>query len=341
MKCDNKAKNGILNTILIAICSFVGVGFITGAEMWFYFARFGFWALVGLFLFGILIYFILSLSICNHRVENSKLDKIKTKIMTLGELAVASAMVSGLFETTRQIFEKWWYLVFVLAIIVMSLLFFLEKKSYVVYNYILTIFILFVIIRLFLINNKLSINFNTNFIQNCGVKNAVLASVFSCIYVFSNVSELRPVLENNSTNLSIKQKKIMCLILSLLLIFLAFMLIIQFFVNAELSNYSMPFLKLFQKEGGLSLWVFLIGLVMTMISTADACLIGVKNKIKILKNDKNFTKLIVIFLSLIFGQIPFKFFVRIIYPIVAIFNLFIFIYEIFENRKIKNNKNYY
>ena len=36
-----EAKNSPFNVILIAVCSFVGVGFITGAEIWFYFARFG------------------------------------------------------------------------------------------------------------------------------------------------------------------------------------------------------------------------------------------------------------------------------------------------------------
>ena len=92
-------------------------------------------------------------------------------------------------------------------------------------------------------------------------------------------------------------------------------------------------------KSGAVLWIYLIGLTMTMISTADACLIGVKNKIKFSKNDEKFTKIIVIILSLLFGQIPFKFFIEIIYPIVAVFNFFIFIFEIFEslkNRKLKN-----
>jgi uncharacterized membrane protein YkvI len=47
VKYENKAKNGWFNTCLIAICSFVGVGFISGAEIWFYFARFGISSVVG------------------------------------------------------------------------------------------------------------------------------------------------------------------------------------------------------------------------------------------------------------------------------------------------------
>ena len=81
-------------------------------------------------------------------------------------------------------------------------------------------------------------------------------------------------------NLTKKQKRNLCLTLSLMLIFLEFILIIQFFRNENLSKYSMPFLTLFKAKGGVVLWVYLIGLTMTMISTADACLIGVKNKLK-------------------------------------------------------------
>jgi len=334
VKCENKAKNGYFNTIVIAICSFVGVGFITGAEIWFYFSRFGLCSIIGLAVFGVLIYLVLSLSICYKSVKNLIIEKIKTKILLFSELAVASAMVSGLFETTRLVFDKWWIIFYVLAILVMSLLFFSEKKSYVIYNYILLIFVIFVVILLFIFNNNyLSINCS-NLTHNFTAKNAVLACVFSCVYVFSNVAEIRPVLEYNTKNFNKKQKKFLCFILSLSLIFLAFMFLLQFILNDELCKFSMPFLKLFKDKGGAVLWVYLIGLTMTMISTADACLIGVKNKLKFFKNDEKFVKFIVIILSLILGQIPFKIFIKIIYPIVAILNFLIFIFEIFYFKKI-------
>lgn len=335
MKCENKAKNGYFSTIVIAICSFVGVGFITGAEIWFYFSRFGLGSVIGLAVFGFLIYFVLSLSICKSRVKNSKIEKLKTKILLFGELAVASAMVSGLFETTRLIFDRWWIFFYILAILVMSLLFIFEKKSYIIYNYILLIFIIFVIILLFIFNNNNSLINCSKSTLNFTAKNAILACVFSCVYVFSNVAEIRPVLECNTENFNIKQKKILCLILSLSLIFLAFMFGLQFFLNEELSKFSMPFLNLFKGKGGVVLWVYLIGLTMTMVSTADACLIGIKNKLNFSKNNEKFVKFIVIILSLILGQIPFKFFIKIIYPIVAIFNFLIFVLEILEFKFIK------
>lgn len=337
MKCENKAKKGYFSTIVIAICSFVGVGFITGAEIWFYFSRFGLGSVVGLIIFGILIYFVLSLSICSEKTKNSKLEKIKTKILLFGELVVASAMVSGLCETTRLIFDRWWIIFYILAIFVMSWLFFCEKKSYVIYNYILLIFIIFVIFLLFIFNNNYSLINCSKSTLNFTAKNAILACVFSCIYVFSNVAEIRPILECNTKNYNKKQKKILCLILSLSLVFLAFIFALQFFLNEKLSKFSMPFLTLFKEKGGAILWIYLIGLTMTMISTADACLIGVKNKLKFSKNNEIFIKFIVIILSLILGQIPFRFFVRNFYPLVALFNFLIFILEIFE---FKKNKNY-
>ena len=339
MKYENKAKNGWFNTCLIAICSFVGVGFISGAEIWFYFARFGISSVVGVVIFGLTIYFVLSLSICKNYAKNVKIEKLKTKILLVGEFFVASAMVSGLFEITKQIFDKWWLIAFLIAIFVMSMLFILEKKSYLIYNYILIIFIVFVVIQLFINNNQIIYKNSVDFNKNFNLKNVFLACVFSLVYVFSNVAEIRPVLEDNTANLTKKQKKNLCLTLSLMLIFLEFILVIQFLKNENLSKFSMPFLSLFKAKGGVVLLVYLIGLTMTMISTADACLIGVKNKLKFSKNNEIFVKIIVIILSLFIGQIPFRFFIKTIYPLVAILNFLIFVYEIFvamKNKKLKN-----
>ena len=333
MKYENKAKNGYFNTILTAICSFVGVGFITGAEIWFYFARFGKTAIFGTIIFGIMTYVLLSLSISDKKTNNPKVLKLKTRILIVGEMAVASAMVSGLFETTRIIFNKCWLIVFLISIFVLITLFVFEKKSYLFYNYILMIVIIFVIVLLFLYNNNINDEILIKNQQNFSIKNLLFSTVFACVYIFSNISELRPVLEDNTKNYSKKQKKILCILLSLCLIILAFMLEIQFFRNIGLSKFSMPFLIVFKRKGGLGLWVFLAGLVMTMISTACACLIGVKNKINFNKNDENFIKIIVIIISLICGQIPFKIFIKIIYPIVAIFNFLVFLIEIFEHKK--------
>ena len=338
VKYENKAKNSCLNTIIIAICSFVGVGFITGAEIWFYFARFGLASLFGFIIFGILIYCVLTFSLCEKENQNLKTKKFKTKILLIGELFVASAMVSGLFEITKLVFGRWWSFVFILSILILIILFFCEKKTYVLYNYILMIFIIFVIVLLFIFNNQTVCKITSRISYDFKIKNILFSCLFSSIYVFSNIAELRPVLEQNLNKFSSKKIKTTCLILSLSLILLAFMLVVQFFINTNLAIQDLPFLSVFKAKGGWFLIVYLVGLVMTMISTAVSCLIGVKNKINFDKKDEKFIKIIVIILLLILGQVSFNIFMKIIYPAIAILNFLVFIFEIFERRKIKKNK---
>ena len=52
----NKPQNNHFNLVLTAVCSFVGVGFISGAEIWFYFARFGKGIFFGIIMFAILCF---------------------------------------------------------------------------------------------------------------------------------------------------------------------------------------------------------------------------------------------------------------------------------------------
>lgn len=338
MKRVNKVKNGIFNTILIAVCSFVGVGFITGAEIWFYFARFENASWFGVAIFGILSFILPMFCVSVGSTKDLKISRVKTKISIVGEMAVASAMVSGLFETTKLIFGNWWFLTFVIAINLIIFLFFYEKKSFLIYNYFVAIFIIFVIFSLFSFDNFSTVQNNSNYKRNFSYKNAFLACLFACFYVFSNISELRPILEKNSKHNTKKDNLKLCFILSLLLIFLVIALEFVFFRNIELSKFSMPFLILFKTKGGVSLLLFMIGLIMTMISTAESCLIGVNDKLNYDKKDEKFTKTIVIILLLIFGQLPFRFFIKLIYPIVAIFNFIIFLIEIFELKFISKNK---
>ena len=340
MKKKFEAKNSLFNVCLVAVCSFVGVGFISGAEIWFYFARFGkIGLLFGVFVFGLLIFVLSGFAFREKQENDLKLNRVKTKILIVSELAVASAMVSGLMQTTRTFFEKWWILVFVSSILLLIILFFSEKKSFVIYNYFVAIFVVFVIVSLFCFNNN-NIGQNGVVLQrNFSIKNVVLSILFACIYVFMNVSEIRPILEKNKDKFSKKEKIISSFCLSGILVLLVFMLSIVLLKNNDITKYDMPFLICFKTGGGVKLFVFLIGLVLTMISTADACLIGVKDKLSFIKKDENFIKIIVILSSLILGQISFRFFIKIVYPILAILNFLVFMFEVFEMRNICKIKN--
>lgn len=337
MKKCLKVKNGVFDTVLVAACSFVGVGFITGAEIWFYFARFGLNGIFGVVVFGILVNVLASFAMREKSLKPGKAEKLKTKILILSELLVASAMVSGLQETTRTLFSKWWFWVFLLSICLLIFLFYFEKKSFVLYNYFVAVFVLFVIVSLFLFNNKNSYNLSRFKLRDFSLKSVFYSLIFSCVYVFMNISEIRPILEKNKKLFSKNKKKTIAIILSLLLIFLVLLFSLMLLINNKIAKFSMPFLMSFKQKGGVSLFVFLIGIILTMISTAQSCLIGVKDKLNFAQNDEKFIKIIVIILSLILGQISFKIFIKAIYPILAVLNFFIFCLEIFESKKFRKN----
>lgn len=340
MKNGFKVKNGLFDTILVAVCSFVGVGFITGAEVWFYFARFGINGVFGVLVFAIMIYLLSFLALKEKREVKSKNVSIKMKILFVSELAVASAMVSGIFETTRILFGKWWFLVSLSAIFLLIILFVYEKKSFVIYNYFVAIFVVFVIVSLFLSNNKINLNFNGESLGEISIKNVFLSVIFSLVYVFMNMSEIRPILEKNSSKFSNKKKRFLSLILMLVVIFLIVMLSIVLLKDNEITKHSMPFLISFKTKGGVVLFVFLVGLILTMLSTAQACLIGSKDKLNFFQNDEKFAKIFVMLSSLILGQIPFHFFIKIIYPVLAILNFIVFILEIFQDKKLNKSQKF-
>ena len=337
MKDNFKVKNSLFNVVLVVVCSFVGVGFITGVEIWFYFARFGKNMLMGLVCFGVLT-FVLSMFAFKNNKYGQKFANVQSKILLVSELAVASAMVSGLFETTKTLFSKYWGMVFVVAILLLCFLIFSEKKSFVIYNYFVAGFVIFVLVSLFLFNNNTSTENELDYSMNFELKNCILSALFSAIYVFMNISEIRPILERNSEFFDKKRKILTSVILSFSLIFLVFTVSLLLFRNRWATEFSMPFLAIFREKNNVSKFVFLIGIILTMISTAQACLIGAKDKLNLDKNDDNFEKIIVILSSLIFGQIKFQFYIKIVYPILAVLNFLLMLTQLFFEIKNKRGK---
>lgn len=327
----NDVKNGLFNSILLSICVFVGAGFITGAEIWFYFAKFNYNMVFGLIIFGLLC-FVLVIFAQKSQTENIKLKKARFFVSLISEVLIASAMISGIFYTARILFRSLWVLVDVLAISCLIFVFVRGIKFQKIYNYFIAIFIIFVIIVLFLFNNKTDDNF-THFIDSgLSFKNAFLSCVFAIIYIFMNIATMRPIIEKFNHNNKRKNKIAFAGLLSLMLIFLIFTLSLFLWKNPKIANTSMPFLLLFYNYGNLIEFIFLLGLLMCMVSTAAVCFYGVCDKLNYVNNDDNFNKMIVILSSLIIAQLRFKIFVNILYPVVGIFNFLLFAIEIFYSK---------
>lgn len=319
----NKAKNSPFNAGLVAICSFIGVGFITGAEIWFYFARFGAVFVFGVAIFAVLMVFLIVFALRPSETLSPKFSRFKRAVFGVSELLIASAMMSGLLETTKTLFSGAWLLVFLLAVLIICLLFYNNIKSFVIYNYFVAIFVIFVAIFLLLNNNYNNITIAAKF----GYKNITKSAYFAAIYVFMNIAEMRPIFASINGLKSKKSKLIFAGFISLVLALFVILFSITLFCNGELVDFSMPFLLLFKNNGGAVYYVFLAGLVLAMISTAESCLIGVNSRINPTKNDENFTKGVVIISSLILGRLPFTFFVQIVYPFIACLNIVLFLCE--------------
>lgn len=321
---ENKAENRPFNVFLVAICSFIGVGFVTGAEIWFYFARFGVSMLGGIVVFAAISLILVYYSISSNQIVSPKFLQAKRAISALSEFLVASAMFSGLLEICQNLFSKHWLLVFLIAICLVIFIFFKGTKSFIFYNYFVAIFVIFVIINLFLFDNKNSFTFSANF----SLKNLFFSSCFALIYIFMNITEIRPILAKFNQNNSAKKKIVFSILFSLTLIFLVITLSYKLLLNLETTSFSMPFLLLFKNQNKLVFFVFLVGLVLCLLSTLLSCLIGVENKLNFDKNDRTFGKVMVIISSLIIGQISFGFFVKVVYPFIAVLNVVLFAAEV-------------
>lgn len=315
-----EAKNNPFNVGLVAICSFIGVGFLTGAEIWFYFARFGTSMIVGIAVFAVFSVILVYFSLNQHKQQNKQLFWLKTLVLGVSELLIASAMVSGLLEVSKSLFQPIWLFVFLCACFLIWWLFLRGLKGVVIYNYFVAAFVMFIILYLFLFNN-ISLPKNLN---NFSAKQACFSGWFGALYIFMNISELRPILSNCVKLKTKKQKLCFSCIISLVLIFLIFLLSVVLFCNQEIVQFSMPFLLLFKNNGGVVYCVFLVSLLLAMISTAISCLLGAENKFSKNKNDIFFVKNIVMISALILGQIPFVCFVRVVYPAIAVLNIVLF-----------------
>ena len=194
------------------------------------------------------------------------------------------------------------------------------------------IFIIFVIVVLFLFNNEIIKNYSEFYINKISFKESFFSVLFATIYIFMNIGAMRPMIEKFNHENKKKNMVLFSMIITSALIFLIVMLSFFLWINPYITQSSMPFLLLFNNYGGVGKVVFLIGLMMCLISTCVGCQEGVLVKLNKVNFDKKFNQTIVIISSLIIGQIPFWFFIKIIYPIVGIFNLILFGIEIFYTK---------
>ena len=330
MKTIFKGKNGPFGLILLLIGSMIGAGFITGAETWHFFARFGWGILFGLIVFGVLIYFLITYELEGDAGDCNCLKTggfwLKKQVNFISELLIASAMISGLKEVIFGLGFTGKIFILIFAIIVIFIILLFGVKLFSVYNYFIVGFIVFIMLILMKNLSAKVIIFN-NYLN---ITNMVKACFYAVLYVFMNVSALKPLLRSYRSELDSKQKKFLALSFSILMIFIILTMSIFLINSKDLINHSMPLKLYFCKLGKSYEIIFIVGVIMTMISTAVSCAIGVKEKF-LSRSGGVFASICSVILILIFGNIPFEIFVTKFYPVIGFLNFIIFVFDIFKN----------
>lgn len=329
MKENIKAKNGYFELSLMLVGSMIGAGFITGSEIWYFFARFKFGLFFGVIVFVALIY----LLIINEfkKINRDKVGGVKQRLDFLCEILVAAAMFSGLKIVLKQLSNNNYDLWFLLIVFVMFIILLFGFKLFKLYNCFVIVFLIFVVFVL-LLNNNIVINYKFNI----NAENCIGSACFAFLYVFMNIATIKPIIRNFDKGRKIKNYKIVAIvfvfILSSLILLFSFILLNNFAIAKE----QMPFLNLFiNLSDGLGL-VFMIGVVITMVSTALACMFGCKLALERVCGGGVFASSCVVLGAMILCFIPFNIFVSIFYPLIGFINFLFFVFDCLKNLKFHN-----
>ena len=350
-----------LSLITIMVCSFIGAGFVSGAEIYEFFARFK-WASI----FGIIVFFLLSFLLCykilisssNHTKTSNNSSCFKNKnlnlkmyynkkitqkntfliknnlkniIVVLNCFFIACAMVAGLKNLIFQFYNNNYIFIFFVCLLVSFLTCYigvrgLEKIDIFVLVFVGFICICFCFDDSFGLITKiqtetLSLNSTLKF-------NAVLNSMFfASLYIFMNIMQFEPIVEASGIIFTKRKSLIFALTFALMLTFPLLLFVLFLIFNQSFTNASMPFLNFFMLRGGVMAQIFSFGLLICLLTTLITCLIGLKNKFTIKYQTSNFIATSLGMLGvLVVSILPFNFFVGIIYPILGFMNFIVFVF---------------
>ena len=335
-----------LKIVMMMLCAIVGVGFISGAEIYHFFARFEKFAVISIIIFFALMFFLsykiiwknygvendVKMNNLNKKlVKNTFLSKVKLKLFltNFNLLLVSSAMFAGLFSLIKNLFNHNYYLVGIcVCFIVFLILYFgiscLQKFDMLVICFVGFIFFHFIYVLIF---NSSNFSLNNLMIDGkCLVKNLALSAVFSCIYVFMNVVQIQPIVKEFAGKFNSKHKWLFPFLFSLSLTFLLLVFVMFMFNFFNLKNQEMPFLSYFKTQSRVMYFTYIVGLIFALLSSLLSCLVGVKIWVGRLIKSNFFATGISILLSMFISLIGFSNFVSIVYPIIGIINFIIFIF---------------
>lgn len=319
----------VFECMLTMVGSVVGVGFLTGAEVQDFFAKFGKNSVIGMAVMAVLFFAMVSkmfeeksqsrkyikMQNINKDIEkNTFLNKnnIKNFLVFFNLLMISGAMISGLKRTLFNLLKHNYCVVFLICVIFVFVLLIFGFQGLSKFNYFVIGFAIFVLffackgigncLLEFGAQTKVSCeNFVMNF-AGFGARSvagiatlasvfllemlagnfefglAVLAGVMAVIYVFMNIVEVQPVVEESPVMLTKKQAKWFCFVFAIIVVGMIFVLDVFLNNNQLIAENDMPMMAFFDGSPLLGK-VFCVGLVCALMSTLLVCLIGVKARL--------------------------------------------------------------
>lgn len=322
-------KLDVVECMLTMIGSIVGVGFLTGAEVQDFFAKFGINSIFGLVVVGLLFYAMV-LKMFTEKLQNEKCIKmqktneniaknaflnknnIKNFLVFFNLLMISGAMISGLKHTLFNLLKYNYHIVFLCCVIFIFVLLIFGFQGLSKFNYFVIGFAIFV---LFFACKQMAIAFQgsslrmsvscENFgaisagckawnvagiatsasvfllellVGKIGFVSAVFAITMAVIYVFMNIVEVQPVVEESPIVLTKKQAKCFCFVFAFVVVLMIFVLDVFLNNNAVIAENEMPMMAFFESSPVQNV-VFCVGLIGALMSTLLVCLIGVKARL--------------------------------------------------------------
>lgn len=330
--------------IVLMLCSVIGVGFVSGAEIYQFFVRFDKYSYLGVFVFFISIFFLI-LKMMKDKSNNEKLFKlknleqnclnntflikssIKSKLIFFNLVMISSAMFSGLFNIINKLFFNNYLFVLLIIIIILFVVLFFGISGLQIFDYLVVSLLTFIFCYFCIsgfndsdILNVSKIGVELNF------KNLLFSILSAVIYVFMNIVQIQPILNDSEVIYSKKERCLFSFLLSLILSVILFVFVKFLNSNLYLKTNTMPFLKYFCIKGGAFYLIFLFGLFFALISSLLTSLVGVKKQIMKRIESNLLATFGAILLAFLISFIGFTNFISIVYPMIGIINFIIYVF---------------
>lgn len=329
--------------LVMMACSIVGVGFVSGTEIFEFYVRFQEYFVVGVVAF-FLILFALSKKVLNEFCYEEKMFKMQKSIKIMSKntiliksqiksflikfncLMVSGAMFSGLNVLLKKIFFNNYYLVVVLSIFAITIIVAvgvegLKKLDYFVFLFVMFLTFYFLKELCGETGSQVAVIFEGFDLKTCG-----LSMFFAGLYVFMNIIQIHPVLCELNAEFSRRQTWIFAGIFSIILT--AVLLIFCFFLkgNSQLFESEMPFLEYFSSLQNIVKIIFELGLIFALLTSLVGSLFSVKKIVQKKVENRFCSSLIATMLAFVLSLLGFRFFVSVVYPLIGVVNFVIFMF---------------